>query len=311
MPCLPPCPPPWWPRALFRTAAHLPDQSLPLLLSLPVRAEGGAVVVSAPSPFRRDYLRRLLPQLRRNASGEAGRPAEIRRSASARQGAREARLPKVAITLLSQSPLGRRGLTGRAFKNTFAPGAGGDVIGVDMVIAGLRHGTIKEASLPGDVHGAVDAELGRLEREAVSPARALVLLLGAMGEVKGGTRLQKYAFLVDMGLYSKKTRGYLTMYGWEASRRGAYSSNLEHHVQKAIEGGLVEALAAHAPEGKDLGYRLSPGGEKKFQELLCVFGDDVVAIKGLLSRFQNDRTVEPLVAHACREYPEYATEHNT
>lgn len=78
MPCLPPCPPPWWPRALFRTAAELPDPSLPLLLSLPVRAEQGAIVVSAPSPFRRDYLRRLLPQLRRNASGEAGRPAEIR-----------------------------------------------------------------------------------------------------------------------------------------------------------------------------------------------------------------------------------------
>ena len=68
MTCLPPCPPPWWPRALFRTAADLPDQSLPLLLSLPVRAEEGAIVVSAPSPFRRDYLRRLLPQLRRNAS---------------------------------------------------------------------------------------------------------------------------------------------------------------------------------------------------------------------------------------------------
>jgi len=78
MPCPPPCPPPWWPRALFRTAAHLPDQSLPLLLSLPVRAEGGAVVVSAPSPFRRGYLLRLLPQLRRNAGGEAGCPAEIR-----------------------------------------------------------------------------------------------------------------------------------------------------------------------------------------------------------------------------------------
>lgn len=78
MTCLPPCPPPWWPRALFRTAAELPDQSLALLLSLPVRAEEGAIVLSAPSPFRRDYLRRLLPQLRRNASGEAGRPADIR-----------------------------------------------------------------------------------------------------------------------------------------------------------------------------------------------------------------------------------------
>lgn len=66
--CPPPCPPPWWPLVLFRTAAELPDQSLALLLSLPVRAEGGGIVVSVPSPFRRDYLRRLLPQLRRNAS---------------------------------------------------------------------------------------------------------------------------------------------------------------------------------------------------------------------------------------------------
>jgi len=183
----------------------------------------------------------------------------------------------------------------------------GDVIGVDMVIAGLRHGTIKEASLPREVHEAVDAELERLEREAVSPARALILLLGAMGEIRGGTRLQKYAFLVDMGLYSKKTRGYFTMYGWEPSSRGAYSSNLEHHVQKAIEGGLVETFSAHAPEGKGCaGYKLSPGGEKKFQELLGVFEDDVVAIKDILSRFKNDRTADPLVAHACREYPEYA-----
>lgn len=184
---------------------------------------------------------------------------------------------------MSWHPAARRGLAEKAFKNTFAPDVGGDVIGVGMVIAGLRHGTIREASLPREVHEAVDAELDRLERETISPARALILLLGAMGGVRGRTRLQKYAFLVDTGLYSKKTKDYFTMYGWESNKYGAHSSNLEYHVQKAIEGGMVETLPAHAPGGKDSAmYALSCEGKKKFQELLGAFGDDVVAIRGLL-----------------------------
>lgn len=73
------------------------------------------------------------------------------------------------------------------------------------------------------------------------------------------------------------------MYGWEPGKRGAHSSSLEYHVQKAIEGGMVETLPAHAPGGKDSAmYALSCEGKKKFQELLGAFGDDVVAIRGLL-----------------------------
>lgn len=197
----------------------------------------------------------------------------------------------------------------RVFRNTFAPGVGGDTIGVGMVIAGLRHGTIREESLPRDVHEAVDAELGRLERETISPARALILLLGTMGEIRGKTRLQKYAFLVDMALYSKKTRRYFTMYGWEPHKYGAYSSNLEHHVQKAIDGGLVESFPTHATEGREsAGYRLSNEGKKRFQELLGAFEGDTVLIKDLLSRFKSDRTADPPIAHACGECPEHASQ---
>ncbi|MCY4251947.1 MAG: hypothetical protein OXD41_01410, partial [Thaumarchaeota archaeon] len=80
-----------------------------------------------------------------------------------------------------------------------------------------------------------------------------------------------------------------------------------HHVQKAIDGGLVEAFLAHAHEGKGpMGYRLTGAGEKRFQELLGTFENDTVLIRGILSRFKNDRTVDPLIAHAYREYPEYA-----
>lgn len=208
--------------------------------------------------------------------------------------------------IITVAPRARR-LAEREFKNTFAPGVGGKAIGVDMVIAGLRHGTIKEASLPKEVYEAVDAELERLEREAITPARALILLLGAMGDIRGKTRLQVCAFLVDMGIHSKKTRDYFTMYGWEPSECGPYSSNLEYHVQKAIDGSLVEAFPAYAPEGKDsMGYRLTGAGEKRFQELLGTFENDTVLTRGILSRFKNDRTVDPLIAHAYREYPEYA-----
>lgn len=193
------------------------------------------------------------------------------------------------------------------FRNTFAPGVGGETIGVGMVIAGLRHGTMREDSLPRDVHEAVDAELVRLERETISPARALILLLGTMGEIRGKTRLQKYAFLVDMGLYSKKTREYFTMYGWEPNRHGAYSSNLEYHVQKAIDEGLVEPFPTCAPEGEEsTGYRLGNEGKKRFQDLLGAFEGDTVLIRDLLSRFKNDLTVDPLIAHAYGKYPEYA-----
>jgi len=152
-------------------------------------------------------------------------------------------------------------LTEGKFKNTFAPGVGGDVISVGMVMAGLRHGTIREAILPGEVHGAVAAELVRIRRGAISGGRALILLLGSMGEVKGRPRLQKYAFLVDINLYSKKTKDLFTMYGWEPGEFGPHSKSLGRHVHRAVGDNLVGAFPVHAPNGNGTdGYRLTGAG---------------------------------------------------
>lgn len=192
------------------------------------------------------------------------------------------------------------------FKNTFAPGVGGDVIGVDVVIAGLRFGTIKESSLPGEVHDAVSAELARIKRETISPERALILLLGAMGEVRGRTRIQKYAFLVDMSMYSKKTKRLFTMYGWEPAKFGPHSKILEWCIRDAVDGGLVETFPAYAPKGKtSTGYKLTTRGEEKFQELHEAFGSDIKLIKKTLAKFKNDRSTDPLIAHVYNAYPDY------
>jgi len=207
--------------------------------------------------------------------------------------------------LLLRHLAARPGLAERAFKNTFAPGVGGDVIGVGMVIAGLRHGTIKEASLPREVHEAVAAELARIRRRAISGGRALILLLGAMGEVKGRTRLQKYAFLVDMNLYSKKTKDLFTMYGWEPGKFGPHSRSLERHVHRAVRDSLVETFPVHDPNGKEsAGYRLTSAGRGAFQELQGAFQRDVLAIKDILERFKDDHSVDPLLAHVYGAYPE-------
>lgn len=193
------------------------------------------------------------------------------------------------------------------FKNTFAPGVGGDVIGVDMVIAGLRHGTIREASLPREVHEAVAAELSRIRREAMSGGRALILLLGAMGEVRGRTRLQKYAFLVDMNLHSRKTKDLFTLYGWKSDKFGPHSKSLERHVRKAARDGLVETFPSYAHNGKEsIGYRLTRAGLEKFQGLQDTFENDILFIKDLLGEFKHDRSADPLVAHVYKAYPEYA-----
>lgn len=196
-------------------------------------------------------------------------------------------------------------MAAKTFRNTFAPRIRGETIDVSMVIAGLRHGTIREADLPGEVHVAVSAELARIKRETISPERALVLLLGAMGEVRGRTRLQKYAFLVDMGLYSKKTRHLFTMYGWKPDKFGPHSTTLERYVRKAVREGLVREFPTYAPSGESSGYRLTDDGVKRFRELQGAFGKDILAIRDLLGKFKGDRSVDPLLAHVYSSYPEY------
>lgn len=197
-------------------------------------------------------------------------------------------------------------MAAREFKNTFAPSVDCDVISVDEVLAGLRFGIIKESSLPSEVHDAVAAELARIKRETISPERALILLLGAMGEVRGRTRMQKYAFLVDMSMYSKKTKRLFTMYGWEPDKFGPHSQILEWCIREAIDEGLVETFPTYDPNGKtSTGYKLTSNGKERFQELHDAFGTDVELIKQLLAKFKNDLSTDPLVAYVYDAYPDY------
>ena len=180
-------------------------------------------------------------------------------------------------------------------RNTFAQGVAGETISVSEIIEGIRYGIIKEESLPRNVHDAVAAEIERRGRETISPSRALIILLGTMGDVRGTTRLQKYAFLVDMNIYSSKSREIYTMYGWKSHKFGPYSTNLEGHIRAAIDEKLVEAFSIPAPDGKTgVGYRLTDTGKAEFEELLESFRDDSMRIKSLLSKFAHDRTVDPL-----------------
>lgn len=149
-------------------------------------------------------------------------------------------------------------MAARTFKNTFAPGVEGDSISVEEIIAGLRFGVIGEGSLPAEVHGAVSEELDRMERETISTERALVLLLGATGGVAGMARLRGYAFLVDMNMYSKKTRDMFTLFGWKPGKSGPHSKILERRLRNAIRENLVETPPARTANGEPSTYAHSP-----------------------------------------------------
>ena len=197
-------------------------------------------------------------------------------------------------------------MTRTGFKNTFAPTVASDTLDAPMIIVGLRHGTITEDSLPPEVHDAVAAELDRRMRESISPSRALMLMLGTMGDVRGSARLQKYMFLVDMSMYSHKTRGLYNMYGWKSHRYGPHSTGLERYVSTAVNNGLVETFQIPAPDGKTgTGYRLTDTGMAEFQRLLASFSDDSDRIKSLLAKFAHDAQVDPLVRHVHSHYPEF------
>lgn len=196
-------------------------------------------------------------------------------------------------------------LAARRFKNTFAPRVGGETIGVDEIIAGLRFGVIREDSLPKGVHEAVSEELERIRRVTISPERALVLLLGVMGEVRGRERLQMYAFLADMEIHSKKTRDLFTMYGWEPGESGPRSESLGRYVRKAVREGLVETFPASANGGAAMGYRLTGSGKGRFRELQGAFGGCAAPMGDLLAEFKDDLLADPLAVHVHKAYPEY------
>lgn len=192
------------------------------------------------------------------------------------------------------------------FRNTFAPEIGGENIDVGMVIEGLRFGVIREADLPAEVHGAVEAELGRRKRELISTKRVIILLIGTVGEVRGKTLLQKYTFLVDMEMYSRKSRDIYTMFGWKAHESGPHSAWHGRYVDDMVRDGLVEEFPiAPRHAGEATGYRLTSRGKDMFNELLGAFQKDTDSMKRILAEFAPEQSVERVVSHIRGRYPEY------
>jgi len=211
------------------------------------------------------------------------------------------------LTVLTPRGFRTAELGEKVFKNTFAPGIDGETIGVGMVIAGLRHGTILEADLPGEVHAAVADELERRERELVTAERVMILLIGTMGEVRGRALLQKYAFLVDVEMYSRKTRAYYTMFGWKPHKSGPHSVWPGRYVDKAVRNGLVEEFPiASLRSGDSVGYRLTSHGKEMFDSLLGVFQKDVDRMRDVLAEFALEQSSDRVTSHIYENYPEYA-----
>lgn len=121
--------------------------------------------------------------------------------------------------------------------------------------------------------------------------------------MREGERLQMYAFLVDMEIYSKKTRDLFTMYGWAPGRDGPHSKGLERYVRKAVREGLVETFPARARGREARGYRLTGSGRGRFQDLQGAFGRDTALIRGLLEEFRDDPLMDSLATHVYRAYP--------
>lgn len=191
----------------------------------------------------------------------------------------------------------------RAFRNTFAPTFDGKTIDVATVIEELRHGLIREADLPSEVHAAVAAELDRREREWISPDRVVILLVGTMGEVRGRELLHRCAFLVDMEMYSRESRDIYTMFGWRPHAHGPRSEWFGRYVDEAVRDGLVEefpAVSRHS--GDSVGYRLTGLGKEVFDGLLGTFQKDVDRMKEILAGPAPGHTASRI----CARYPEYA-----
>jgi len=197
-------------------------------------------------------------------------------------------------------------LAEKVFRNTFAPEIDGDTIRVGMVIAGLRHGTIGEDDLPAEVHDAVAAELERRERELISPERVILLLIGTMGEVRGRTLLQKYTFLVDMEVYSRKSRDIYTMFGWRPHQSGPHSVWPGRFVDRAVRDGLVEEFSLTSRHSIDsVGYRLADRGQRVYDGLLGAFQKNIDRMRELFAELAPEQHVDRVTFHICANYPEY------
>lgn len=169
---------------------------------------------------------------------------------------------------------------------------------------------IRASKLPPEVQDALAAEMDRRERADMTPIRLLIILLGAMGEVKYKTRLQKYAFLAD-NQYSQSQNGSKTtdlVYRWKPHHYGPFSEDLDMCIGEALDARLVNVLEIHeSNKSPGVAYKLTPKGNAEYRRLLQSREKVSSSIHGLLGKFQRDSTEHELIKFVYQMHPQYTT----
>ena len=193
------------------------------------------------------------------------------------------------------------------FKNTFAPLIDHEILDVEQIILGMRLGVVEQDKLPPAAKKAIKDEIDKRAKAQVTPVKLLILLLGSVGDVKYKTRLQKYLFLADNQLL--KTRQPKTkrmVYGWKPHYYGPFSKHLEFAVKDAVKANLIECFPIHEDnKSPGIGYRLTIKGRAEFQRILPNFNETSNLIRGMLLKFQKDRTEHQLLEFVYLMYPKY------
>jgi len=196
------------------------------------------------------------------------------------------------------------------FENVFAPEISQDRLTVDQIIVGLTAGMIRAGKLPPDVQAALAAEMDRRAGEDMTPIRLLVLLLGAMGEVKYKTRLQKYAFLAD-NQYSQSQnggKGADLLYRWKPHHYGPYSEDLNLCIGEAVDAKLISVFEIHETnKTPGVAYKLTVRGNAEYRHLLKTMGNVSSSIHDMLEKFQRDSSEHELVKFVYQMHPKYTT----
>jgi len=196
------------------------------------------------------------------------------------------------------------------FENVFAPEISQDRLNIDQIIVGLTAGMIRAGKLPPDVQAALAAEMDRRAGEGMTPMRLLVLLLGAMGEVKYKTRLQKYVFLAD-NQYSRSQKGGKTedlVYRWKPHYYGPYSEDLNLCIGEAVDAKLIRVFEIHETnKNPGVAYKLTVKGNVEYRNLLKNMGGISGSIRELLEKFQHDSSEHELVKFVYQTHPKFTT----
>lgn len=194
-----------------------------------------------------------------------------------------------------------------AFKSTFAPEIDGKTIDVATVMGELCHGMIKGDDLPDGAHAAVSVELDCREREWISPDRAVILLIGTMGEIRGKALLHGRAFLVDVETRSRESRDMCTMFGRRPHTYGPHGEWPGRHVDEAERDGLVEEFQAAPRDSRDfIGYGLPGRGKEELAGLMGVLAKDIEKTQEILARAAPDQSLDRAISHIHEHYPKFA-----